>query len=151
MLIVMALLGMLMLLGMLYFTFASQEQANATYFAEAAKHIDDPGDDIDAIFDAALRQLIQGANYDEKNSALWGGRHSLIFNMLGHDLQPFNGTGVNVYRQSSGQLVVDQDRNGVADAASKDDRDAADSSGRIPIISMCHATARTSQRKSDDS
>jgi hypothetical protein len=117
----MALLGMLMLLGMLYFTFASQEQANATYFAEAAKQVDDPGDDIDAIFDAALRQLIQGANYDEKNSALWGGRHSLIFNMLGHDLQPFNGTGVNVYRLSSGQLVVDQDRNGVADAATKVD------------------------------
>ncbi len=119
-LIVMALLGMLMLLGMLYFTFASQEQANATYFAEAAKHIDDPGDDIDAIFDAALRQLIQGANYDEKNSALWGGRHSLIFNMLGHDLQPFNGTGVNVYRipvgttsgLPPGQLVVDQSRIG---------------------------------------
>lgn len=115
-LVVMALLGMLTLLGMLYFTFASQEQANATNFAEAAKQISDPGDDIEAIFDHALRQLIQGPNYEEKNSALWGGRHSLAFNMLGHDLQPFNGAGVRVHRSTSDQLIVDQNRDGAADA-----------------------------------
>ncbi len=92
-LVVMALLGMLTLLGLLYFTFATQEQANATFFAEAAKHIDDPGDDIDAIFDAAVKQLVQGADVSQKNSVIsW--RHSILGTMLGKDLQPFSGTGV---------------------------------------------------------
>ena len=115
-LVVMALLGMLLLLGMLYFTFATQEQHNATNFAEAVKQVDDQPDDIEAIFDAMLEQLVQGPTYDKKNSALWGGRHTLAYTMVGHDLQPFNGAGVNVHRATSGSLVVDQNRDGTADA-----------------------------------
>lgn len=107
-LIVLALLGMLLLLGMLYFTFASQEQANATYFAEAAKHIDDPGDDIDAIFDAALKELIQGADQSQKNSVI-SYRHSLIGTFLGKDLQPFSGTGVYVVQTGAGLVALNAD------------------------------------------
>lgn len=119
-LVVMAMLGMLMLLGVLYFTFAAQEQQNATNFADAAKRVDDPGDDIEAIFDEMLKQLIQGPSYEQKQSVLWGGRHSLAYGMIGQDLQPYNGTGVNVHLRDDSsspkhQLVVDQDRNGVND------------------------------------
>ena len=114
-LVVLALLGMLLLLGMMYFTFATQEQHNATNFAETAKRIDDPVDDIEAIFDSVLEQVVQGPSYDRKMSALWGGRNSLAYGMVGPDLQPYNGAGVRVYRTTSGQLVVDQDRDGVAD------------------------------------
>ena len=122
-LVVMALLGMLTLLSLLYFTFATQEQANATNFSEAAKHLDDPGDDIDALFDATARQIIQGGNDNEKASAMWGGRFSLLFTMLGQDLQPYSGTGVNlIWADPDGagplptDLYVDQDRDGQPDA-----------------------------------
>lgn len=99
-LVVLALLGMLLLLGMLYFTFSSQEQANATNFAEAAKHIDNPGDDIDAIFDKAIKQLIQGADPNQPNSVM-SYRHSVLGTFYGKDLQPFSGAGVHVL-QSGG-------------------------------------------------
>ena len=117
-LVVLAMLGMLMLLGMLYFTFATQEQHNATNFAEAAKRLDDPGDDIDAIFDMSMRQLIQGSNDYEKNSAIWGPRNSIITSLLGRDLQPYSGEGVNLIRKNSDVtgLVVDQNRDDTADA-----------------------------------
>ncbi len=117
-LVVLAMLGMLMLLGMLYFTFATQEQHNATNFAEAAKRLDDPGDDIDAIFDMSMRQLIQGSYDYEKNSAIWGPRNSIITSLLGRDLQPYSGEGVNLIRKNSDAtgLVVDQNRDDTADA-----------------------------------
>lgn len=115
-LIVMALLGMLTLLGMLYFTFASQEQANATYFADAVKRIDDPGDDIDAIFNAALKQLIQGADTTQPNSVLSYPK-SLLGTYYGKDLHPFSGVGVNVvYKDAASGLIVDQDGDGTADS-----------------------------------
>lgn len=114
-LVVLALLGMLSLLGMIYFSFANQEQQNAIYFAEAARRPDDPGDDIDAIFNEALRQLIQGADYAQKNSVLWGGRHSLARNLLGYDRQPYSGTGVNLIFVPGTGWASDQNRDGVPD------------------------------------
>lgn len=119
--VVMALLGMLLLLGVIYFTFSNQEQQSATYFAEAAKRLDDPGDDIDAIFDAATKQLIQGGDATQKGSALFAGRSSLLFTMLGHDLQPYSGPGVNLIFVSPAipgfppGWNVDQDRDGSPD------------------------------------
>ena len=114
--VVLALLGMLLLLGVIYFTFATQEQQSATYFAEAAKRLDDPGDDIDAIFDAATKELIQGGDSTQKNSALFGGRSSLLFTMLGHDLQPYSGTGVNLIFVPGTGWAVDQNGDGAADS-----------------------------------
>lgn len=123
-LVVMALLGMLTLLGLIYFSFAMQEQQNSLYFADAARKPDDAGDDIDAIFDKAIKQLIQGGDYSEKNSALWLGRNSMLFNMLGYDLQPYSGPGVNlVYTNSVGGVpapwgwYADQDHDGIAEQA----------------------------------
>lgn len=123
-LVVMALLGMMTMLGLLYFTFATQESANAINFMEAAKRIDDPGDDIDAIFDESIRQLIQGGREDQKQSSLWRGRHALVTNLYGNDLQPHTGRGINVGKVeltplASGAvpyyIIVDQDRDGTAD------------------------------------
>ena len=113
--VVMALLGMLLLLGVIYFTFSNQEQQSATYFAEAAKRLDDPGDDIDAIFDAAVKQVIQGGDSTQKGSALFGGRSSLLFTMLGHDLQPYSGSGVNLIFVPGTGWAVDQDGDGSPD------------------------------------
>ena len=102
-LVVIALLGMLMLLGMLYFTFASQEMQNATNFAEAAKKNAEVSDDIEAIFDESIRQLILGGDYSQKNSVLWGGRHSMLGTLLGQRTatgewprQPYTGRGVSL-------------------------------------------------------
>jgi hypothetical protein len=98
-LVVMALLGMLLLLGMLYFTFASQEQQNAKNFAR-----EEPATDVEFdLFGEAIRQLIMGANYSQKNSVLWGGRHSLLGTLNGQrtasgqwDRQPYTGQGVSL-------------------------------------------------------
>ena len=118
-LVVVALLGMLSLLGLLFFTFATQEQANATFFAEAAKRIDAPGDDIDAIFEEAIKQLALGADNTKQNSVL-SYQHSLIGTMFGKDLQPFSGTASNFTYVNNGagrmmELVVDQNGDGVID------------------------------------
>lgn len=118
-LVVVALLGMLSLLGLLFFTFATQEQANATFFAEAAKRIDAPGDDIDAIFEEAIKQLALGADNTKQNSVL-SYQHSLIGTMFGKDLQPFSGTASNFTYVDNGagrmmELVVDQNGDGVID------------------------------------
>ena len=76
--VIIALMGMLALLGITFFTFATQEQDNAENFLEAAKHIEDAELGPDKYFNWALRQLISGAEKYEKNSVLWGGRHSLL-------------------------------------------------------------------------
>ena len=100
-LVVMALLGMLLLLGMMYFTFASQEQRNARNFAREEPSQD--SDPIEAIFNESVRQLILGANYPQKNSVLWGGRHSMLGTLTGQrtasrqwDRQPYTGQGVSL-------------------------------------------------------
>jgi hypothetical protein len=144
-LVVIALLGALTLLGLLFFTFATQEQQNAANFSDSAKRHDNPGDNIDAIFDVSLRQLIVGGNRDEPNSALWkgdfgprvlgssidpwAGRHSLIGNMFGEDFQPYSGTGVNLVFVPGTGMIVDQNRDGIADtvAANYDVREINDS------------------------
>lgn len=119
-LIVMVLMGMLMLLGVLFYTFAAQERASAEYYSDGAK-ADLPAADVDALMNFALEQLIVGANPKYKNSALWGGRHSLIPNMLGNDVHPFNGLGVRVVRDGSGNLGVDLNNDGAADAGNVTD------------------------------
>ena len=58
-LVVIALMGMLALLGLMFFTFAEQEQASAKNYLESAKHIADPELGPDVYFDWALRQTIR--------------------------------------------------------------------------------------------
>ncbi|MBN69212.1 MAG: hypothetical protein CME32_08045 [Gimesia sp.] len=111
-LVVIALLAMLSLLGVVFYTFAAQEERSAQYFTEASLNEADPGLDADVLFNWGLEQLVKGPDEDKNlnNSVLYGGRHSLIRNMLGfNDLHPFNGEGVNVVMDSStGAVVVDQ-------------------------------------------
>ena len=118
-LIVMVLMGMLSLLGVIFYTFTAQERSNSEYYSEAAKETGDPSLDADTLFDWALEQIIVGTDPKLKNSVLWGSRHSLLSNALGvgyhrpGDLHPFNGEGVNViYDVVTGQLGVDQNRDG---------------------------------------
>ena len=120
-LIVMVLMGMLSLLGVLFYTFSAQERSNAEYYSEAAKEHGEPSLDADVLFDFALEQIIVGTNPQFKNSMLWGSRHSLLSNALGFglhkpgDLHPFNGEGVNVIFDGAGNVAVDQNRNGLPD------------------------------------
>lgn len=120
-LIVMVLMGMLALLGVMFYTFSAQERSNAEYYSEAAKEQGEPRLDEDVLFDFALEQIIVGTNPQFKNSMLWGSRHSLLSNALGFglhkpgDLHPFNGEGVNVIFDTAGNVAFDQDRDGIAD------------------------------------
>ncbi len=122
-LIVMVLMGMLSLLGVIFYVFSAQERSNAEYYSEGSKETSDPGLDADVLFDWALEQIIVGTDSRLKNSVLWGSRHSLLSNAVGFSnhrpdpsAQPFNGEGVNViYDSATGKLGVDQNRNGLID------------------------------------
>ncbi|WP_417380209.1 hypothetical protein [Gimesia sp.] len=114
-LIVIALLAMLSLLGVVFYTFASQEERSAQYFAEAAVNEADPGLDADVLFNWGLRQLIVGPDDGLYNSALHSKKHSLLSTMFGNDIHPFNGQGINVLMDSTGKIGVDQDYDGSFD------------------------------------
>ncbi|MAG93567.1 MAG: hypothetical protein CMJ48_07440 [Planctomycetaceae bacterium] len=111
-LIVVAFTAMLFFVGIFFFGFASNEERTSEYYAEAAKIHPPAGS---TCFDFALRQIILGAHPTlERQSALSGGRHSLMATAFGRDLQPGSGMGVNVI-MVGGVPVIDQDRDGVAD------------------------------------
>ncbi|QDT45114.1 hypothetical protein Pan241w_52320 [Gimesia alba] len=126
-LIVIALLAMLSLLGVVFYTFSAQERTSAEYFAEASLNVDDIGFNPDVYYDWALEQLIIGPGKDKKlyNSALWSRRHSMIPNMFGmdhtndkiSDAHPYSGEGINLILNSSAAPAVDQDYNGTPDNA----------------------------------
>ena len=114
--IVIALLGLLMFTGMVFYTFSSQERAAAEYFSEAAKvevnEVEDP-------FPWGLQQLLLGATNDQKGSILWSPtqRYSLVRNMIGPDIAPYTGQGFHVvYDQTTRLPVIDNDHNGNGDA-----------------------------------
>jgi hypothetical protein len=97
-LLVIALLGMLLLAGIAFYTFASSENISAEYFADAAKVLDDTPNDV---FEFGLEQLILGPRTQYTKSALYGRRHSLLGTMMGLDQtgqhfthSPFNGQGI---------------------------------------------------------
>lgn len=115
-LVVIALLAMLSLLGVVFYTFSAQEERSAQYFTEAALNEADPGLDADVLFNWGLQQLIVGPDDGLYNSALYGKRHSLLPNMFGNDLHPHNGQGINVVFNGSNAVAVDQNHDGVDDA-----------------------------------
>ncbi|WP_166830564.1 hypothetical protein [Thalassoroseus pseudoceratinae] len=114
--VVMGLLGLLMLLGFAFYTFARQEQGNAEYF-NAAQHVTSSGVSRDIYFNWAMEQIINGGPVDLPNSALWGGRHALMTTAFGQDVHPFSGSGINVTVDNSGVMIVDQDFDGVDDGS----------------------------------
>lgn len=118
-LIVIALLAMLSLLGVVFYTFASQEERSAQYFTEAAINDADAGLDADVLFNWGLRQLIVGPDDQYYNSALHGRWHSMLPKMFGSDVHPFNGQGINVVMDGSatpGRIFIDQNYDGIDDA-----------------------------------
>ncbi len=110
--IVVALLGMLAFLGFVFYTFAKQEKQNAASFAKGAQVLKAPSLEPDSLFDFALQQIILGPPDAYTQSILWGGRHSLLANMFGRDGIPWNGEGVNLIQDPSGQPYVDMNFDG---------------------------------------
>lgn len=112
--IVIALLGLLAFTGMVFFTFASSERQAAEYFSEAAKgEVDAP----DNVWDHPLRQIISGTSNSPADRASilrsTTRRHAITSNLVGGDLSPHSGEGVNLIMQ--GDLPrVDMNRNGDA-------------------------------------
>lgn len=132
------LLALLWIIGIFFFLFANTEQTAAQYYADAAKVDNRCGVDPDILWDWALRQLIVGPkfNEDEDNDPLLGqpdserqsqlytfdsrmktnlGRHSMLFHILGDDLQRYNGQGYHITSDATnpGMPMVDQDYDGI--------------------------------------
>ncbi|HEY0984926.1 MAG TPA: hypothetical protein VGE80_22515, partial [Schlesneria sp.] len=114
MIVVLALLGLLALLGFTFFTLANQDRQAAEYFTSEARTVGTTSQP-DGIFDWPLRQLILGPDDSNYNSILWGGRFSLVPGLLGRDGIPFNGEGVNLAIDASGNPTVDMDFDGTGD------------------------------------
>ncbi len=112
-LIVMVLLGMLSLIGFLFYTFAAQERSSAAYWADAQKNYTAELDP-DALFDWGLSQLILGPDASLTQSALAGGRHSLLPNLFGRDIHPYNSAGIRLM-SINGQPFVDMNFNNIDD------------------------------------
>ena len=128
-LVVIGLLGMLLLVGIAFYSFAGQEVASSQNFAAAAKQ-DEDGLSPEKLWSFALEQLILGTDdVNRQHSALFGRRHALLTGILGRttstsldgfDATPFNGTGINLlYSTATGSVgdpFVDQDFDGTPDA-----------------------------------
>lgn len=113
--IMLALLGLLSFMGMVFYTFAAQERAASEYFSEAAK---DAVDQPPNVFDHLLRHVIVGpdATPADRMSILrsYNRRHSMLGNLVGNDVQPHNGEGIHTAK-INGVTVVDQDQDGAPD------------------------------------
>ena len=142
-LVVLGLMGMLLLIGITFYSFAIEEQRSSTYYADSSKVLA-PALDADTVFDFALEQIILGTtttdnpatttiDESQTNSALWGRRHSLLGTSFGinstgstayqgFDLTPYNGAGVNLILDSNPmspnyrKVYLDMDHDNTADA-----------------------------------
>jgi hypothetical protein len=115
--IVLALLGMLALIGFFAVTFTGQENQSATYFANSptAKSLT-PSLNPNLFFNDILRQVIIGPGVSEKQSVLWGGNKALLPTMFGRDMAPFSGPGVNlIWNNATNYPALDQNYDGFAD------------------------------------
>ncbi len=115
--IVIAMLGLLAFLGMVFYTFAAQERASAEYFSEAAKAaVDDPPN----VWDHMLRHVISGPTNrpSDRGSILRSSdRHySIVSSLVGNDIIPHNGDSIRViYNTTTGVPMIDQNYDGTAD------------------------------------
>ena len=113
--VVIALLGALMLIGFLFLTLTLQEEESARYFKASEKTQEvDPN----VYFNWALEQLIAGPADQNRESVLWGARGSLLATMVGGDLIPYDGQGVNLVWDAGangGRPEPDLNRDGIPD------------------------------------
>jgi hypothetical protein len=91
--IVLALLGLLTMLGFVFFSFATMERQNAENFSEALKGAPDTPDDG---FEYGLRTILVGPRQEKYNSSLHSGHHSIVRNLAGNDARPLTGVGRTV-------------------------------------------------------
>ncbi len=115
--IVLALLGLLALIGFFALSFTSQENQSATYFANSRTAKDlTPTLDPNAFFNDILRQVTIGPTAIEKQTAMYGGNKALVPTMFGRDLAPYNGFGVNlIWNSTTNSPSVDQNFDGIPD------------------------------------
>ena len=123
-LIVLSLLGILVFLGMVFYTIATQEKAAAENFSEAAKDFVDVPDDP---FPHAMRHLIVGPRANESRSILSGpgNRHSVTSTLVGRDTAPYTGRGYTVIANPvagalNGLPGIDQNEDGIVDTPPAD-------------------------------
>jgi hypothetical protein len=127
--IVLALLGLLTLLGLVFYTFARSEHAAAEFFTEAAKDVRVRPDDS---FEFGLETLLIGGKTRARNNVLGSAqesqigsqRHAIVANLIGRDLRPGTGSGVNIIYVDDGNgnrvPAVDQNGDGFADPPAAD-------------------------------
>ena len=112
--IVIAMLGLLAIIGTTFYVFAAQEHLASEYFSDSLKQqVDEPDDP----FFHMLRQLTIGPDDYEKFSILADptgmGRHTLVGNQMGPDLTPHTGQAVRViYDGTTGVPVIDMNYDG---------------------------------------
>jgi len=114
--VVLALLALLSIIGLAFVTFTGAEKESAEYFVATSNREVAPQINTEDTIEFGVRQLILGARNDQVNSALWGGRHSLLAGLFGNDLNPHSGEGIHLAINLNGQAIVDQDFNGNQDA-----------------------------------
>ncbi len=83
MLMVISLMTALAFLGFFFFAFVSADRNSAAWFASQQQDAQIV-DDTDKFFDFALEQIILGPKQELTNSVLYGGKHSLVPNMIGN-------------------------------------------------------------------
>ncbi len=114
--IVIAMLGLLSLMGTMFYVFAIQERSTAEYFSQAAKN-----ENVDLVdpFPWGLQQLIIGPYAYQKFSILadatGANRHSIVRNLVGPDVTPYTGPGVRVAYNAFGLPIADADYDLTAD------------------------------------
>ncbi|MFN9719082.1 MAG: hypothetical protein ACK58L_10335, partial [Planctomycetota bacterium] len=101
--IVIALLGLLSFVGMVFFSFATSERSAAEYFSDDKKSIVDEPDNV---WDHLLRHVIAGPSdrpMDRLSILRSPNRaHSMLHNMVGTDMSPYSGEGIQVRYNAAG-------------------------------------------------
>ena len=119
--VVLALLALLSIIGLAFVTFTGAEKESAEFFVATSNREVAPQINTDDTLDFGIRQLVLGARRNQYNSALWGGRHSLLAGMFGNNLSPHSGQGIHVgINANTGEYFVDQDFDGQPDPLDQD-------------------------------
>lgn len=121
--VVLALLALLSMLGLALVVFSGSEKTSAENFSASIEREmqSQPRPSGEVLSQFAISRLALGGLATETNSALYGGRHSLVPNLVGRDLYPHNGRGINVITDPNapGSVRTDQDYDGNADPSSQ--------------------------------
>ncbi len=153
--IVVALLGLLAFMGMVFYSFAAQERAASENFSDAAKFaVDEPSN----VFDHMLRQVIVGpANTPSERASILASstnRHSLVRNLVGYDIHPHTGDPIEVEVNANGipfvprpRLAVDSDGDGVGNIIDRDNDGNPDPADWLEFVDSPSARVHVGYRE----